>query len=289
MRRFAHVHQFEQVDIVDPPVVGLARQHAAIAQDIDAQGNALGQGEADRAGRYQHQRRISQGARTRKFADESPPGPRGEAGRHRARRGGVDDVRFRALPAGAAADEAVRDLEGKADVVLVFENERSIRNVQAGKFTLGGEASAIGGPMGRRASGVVTGKAQVYAYIHSRGLFAATQFESARGGAVSFTLAGEATGAWLNGELVRPGATFTANARAGLNTLVLQLNSARPPAALGLWSIALPTTIDTPQNRAAMPGADTSRWVTPTEVAEAMAFLLSSAANGVTGQLLQVG
>jgi NAD(P)-dependent dehydrogenase (short-subunit alcohol dehydrogenase family) len=51
----------------------------------------------------------------------------------------------------------------------------------------------------------------------------------------------------------------------------------------------LPTTIDTPQNRAAMPDADTSRWVTPTEVGEAMAFLLSSAANGVTGQLLQVG
>ncbi len=51
----------------------------------------------------------------------------------------------------------------------------------------------------------------------------------------------------------------------------------------------LPTTIDTPQNRAAMPDADTSRWVTPAEVGEAMAFLLSAAASGVTGQLLQVG
>ena len=51
----------------------------------------------------------------------------------------------------------------------------------------------------------------------------------------------------------------------------------------------LPTTIDTPQNRAAMPDADTSRWVTPAEVGEAMAFLLSGAASGVTGQLLQVG
>jgi len=93
-------------------------------------------------------------------------------------------------PSGAWSNPALLTLTGgsfgaqfgaeKADVVLVFENERSIRNVQAGKFTLGGEASAIGGPMGRRASGVVTGKAQVYAYIHSRGLFAGATFEGLR-------------------------------------------------------------------------------------------------------------
>ena len=51
----------------------------------------------------------------------------------------------------------------------------------------------------------------------------------------------------------------------------------------------LPTTIDTPQNRGAMPGANTSRWVTPAQVAEAMAFLASDAASGITGVLLQVG
>jgi NAD(P)-dependent dehydrogenase (short-subunit alcohol dehydrogenase family) len=51
----------------------------------------------------------------------------------------------------------------------------------------------------------------------------------------------------------------------------------------------LPTTIDTPQNRASMPGADMSRWVQPSEVAEAMSFLLSNAASGVTGALLPVG
>ncbi|HEY4043071.1 MAG TPA: SDR family oxidoreductase [Rhodopila sp.] len=51
----------------------------------------------------------------------------------------------------------------------------------------------------------------------------------------------------------------------------------------------LPTTIDTAQNRQAMPEADTSRWVKPSEVAEAMAFLLSDAASGVTGALLPIG
>ena len=51
----------------------------------------------------------------------------------------------------------------------------------------------------------------------------------------------------------------------------------------------LPTTIDTPQNREAMPGADTSRWVKPSEVGEAMAWLLSGSASGVSGALLPVG
>jgi NAD(P)-dependent dehydrogenase (short-subunit alcohol dehydrogenase family) len=50
----------------------------------------------------------------------------------------------------------------------------------------------------------------------------------------------------------------------------------------------LPGTIDTPQNRAAMPDADPSRWVTPTQVAEVLAFLLSDAASGITGAALGV-
>jgi NAD(P)-dependent dehydrogenase (short-subunit alcohol dehydrogenase family) len=50
----------------------------------------------------------------------------------------------------------------------------------------------------------------------------------------------------------------------------------------------LPGTIDTPQNRAAMPGADTSGWVRPAEIAAVIAFLLSDAASGITGALVPV-
>jgi NAD(P)-dependent dehydrogenase (short-subunit alcohol dehydrogenase family) len=50
----------------------------------------------------------------------------------------------------------------------------------------------------------------------------------------------------------------------------------------------LPSIIDTPANRADMPKADTSRWVTPAEIAAAVAWLLSDAASAVTGALVPV-
>jgi len=67
-----------------------------------------------------------------------------------------------------------------ADVVLVFANDRSVRNIASGKFTLGGEATAVAGPLGRRTQGAVTGRAEVYVYMHSRGLFAGAAFEGTR-------------------------------------------------------------------------------------------------------------
>ncbi len=60
------------------------------------------------------------------------------------------------------------------------------------------------------------------------------------------------------------------------------------PAGIRVNAV-LPGTIDTPQNREAMPDPDTSTWVKPTEVAEAILFLLSDAASGVNGALLPVG
>ncbi|MEY9884718.1 SDR family oxidoreductase [Bradyrhizobium sp. USDA 328] len=51
----------------------------------------------------------------------------------------------------------------------------------------------------------------------------------------------------------------------------------------------LPSIIDTAANRADMPKADFSRWVTPQELAEVILFLASDAASGVTGALIPVG
>ena len=50
----------------------------------------------------------------------------------------------------------------------------------------------------------------------------------------------------------------------------------------------LPTIIDTPENRKAMPDADPSRWVAPQALAEVIRFLASDAARAVHGAALPV-
>jgi len=50
----------------------------------------------------------------------------------------------------------------------------------------------------------------------------------------------------------------------------------------------LPTIIDTPENRAAMPKADPRRWVAPQDLAQVIAFLASDAARAIHGAALPV-
>lgn len=50
----------------------------------------------------------------------------------------------------------------------------------------------------------------------------------------------------------------------------------------------LPTILDTPANRAAMPEADPTRWVAPADLAAVIAFLASDAARAIHGAALPV-
>jgi lipid-binding SYLF domain-containing protein len=60
------------------------------------------------------------------------------------------------------------------DVVLVFRTQRGVDSIVRGKFTLGADASAAAGPVGRTASASTDAqmKAEIYSYSRSRGLFA---------------------------------------------------------------------------------------------------------------------
>ena len=70
----------------------------------------------------------------------------------------------------------------------------------------------------------------------SRGLYAATQFQSANGGQAKFMLNGEVKDAWVNGQRVQSGPSFTVELNPGVNTLVLQLDGANLPEELKLSS-----------------------------------------------------
>jgi NAD(P)-dependent dehydrogenase (short-subunit alcohol dehydrogenase family) len=50
----------------------------------------------------------------------------------------------------------------------------------------------------------------------------------------------------------------------------------------------LPTIIDTPENRKAMPGADPRRWVSPEDLANTIAFLASDEARAIHGAAVPV-
>ena len=78
-----------------------------------------------------------------------------------------------------------------------------------------------------------------------------------------------------------------AASKAGVHRLTQSL--AEEVKDLGITvNAVLPSILDTPGNRAAMPEADFSKWVTPRALANVILFLASDEASAVTGALLPV-
>ncbi len=72
---------------------------------------------------------------------------------------------------------------------------------------------------------------------NTRGIFAATQFSSAKGGAATFTLSGgPLIDGWLNGKKIKLGKELRLTLQPGVNTLVLQVTEGELPESLQLNS-----------------------------------------------------
>lgn len=67
------------------------------------------------------------------------------------------------------------------DVVLLVMNERGMKRLLTSKFTLGGDASVAGGPVGRSASAQTDAMmtAEILSWSRSRGAFAGVSLEGA--------------------------------------------------------------------------------------------------------------
>ncbi|MBA4104892.1 MAG: Ysc84 actin-binding domain protein [Pirellula sp.] len=65
------------------------------------------------------------------------------------------------------------------DVVLIFRTRTSVENLMRGKFTIGADAAAAAGPVGRNASAATDAqlRAEILSYSRSRGLFAGVSID----------------------------------------------------------------------------------------------------------------
>jgi len=84
-----------------------------------------------------------------------------------------------------------------------------------------------------------------------------------------------------------PGAAAYAAAKLGLHALVQTLSKELKKSGVTANAV-LPSMIDTPANRAAMPDADTSAWVPPDHVAGLLAYLASRDAGSTSGALVPI-
>ena len=89
--------------------------------------------------------------------------------------------------------------------------------------------------------------------------------------------------------VVPPAGGFIAYTVAKAGVIALTLALAQELKGSGVTAnCVLPSTMDTPANRAAMPGSDRRDWVPVESVADAIAFLVRDEAGHVTGALLTI-
>jgi NAD(P)-dependent dehydrogenase (short-subunit alcohol dehydrogenase family) len=88
---------------------------------------------------------------------------------------------------------------------------------------------------------------------------------------------------------LEPMPNFTAYAVSKAAVVALMRNVAAEVKDLGITAnVVLPSIIDTPPNRKAMPNADFSKWVAPDSIAHLLVWLASEAASDVSGAVIPI-
>lgn len=113
------------------------------------------------------------------------------------------------------------------DVILVFNTRNSVNNLMKGKFTIGVDAAAAAGPVGRQAAAATDSRlqAEIYSYSRSRGLFAGASID---GSVIQMDVA-ETQNFYRAAGISADGTPVAANAQ-------LPLAAAQFLAALGTYS-----------------------------------------------------
>ena len=147
----------------------------------------------------------------------------------------LDLVKFLSMLGKPGAYDAARGGVARAwklYLILSANQHLGSERVIRGDFSLESWQPALSHTSGALTRGTVEG---VFPQRNNnRGLFAATQFTSARGGQVRFTLSGDVKGIWVNGALVKASQAFTVEVKPGANTIVLQVDDVTVPEELTL-------------------------------------------------------
>jgi NAD(P)-dependent dehydrogenase (short-subunit alcohol dehydrogenase family) len=187
------------------------------------------------------------------------------------------------LVARVDAAERARLLTAPADVTDAAAMEAFVERVRAWRPRLDGLVTAVGGFAG--GSLLETDRAT---WDHMLALNLTSVFTAARAVVPAMVAARRGRIVTVASRaVVPPGPGFLAYtvAKAGVVAFTQALAAEVRDAGVTVNAV-LPSTMDTPANRAAMPGAVPRPWVPVESVAAAIAFLLSDAAAHVTGALV---
>jgi NAD(P)-dependent dehydrogenase (short-subunit alcohol dehydrogenase family) len=195
----------------------------------------------------------------------------------------------------AALDHAAapRSASAFGDAVLIGAVD--LADAQGANSALSQAAEALGGLDG------LVNIAGGFAWEKVEGGSLATWDRMFRMNLLTAVAASQAALPWIlkstSGRIVNIGAAGATKAAAGMGAYAASKSGvarftealAEELKARGITVNALlPSTIDTPPNRADMPDADFSRWVRPEQIGDAIVFLLSDRAQAITGALIPI-